>query len=1086
MKLVEQSLRYGVTVAVGVILILMFGIMSLLRIPVQLIPEISEPELSIRTTWPGASPEEIEREIIDEQETQLKSIVGLVEMESTAKTGVAEVYLTFQVGTNLQMALVRTANALDQVETYPEDVDQPIIKTSNISDRPIGWFVLQPLPGKEKEINVYDYRDFAEDVIQTRFQRVPGISDSEVYGGSPLELQVVFDPEALAERGITIFQLREELRKKNRNISGGDFDEGKRRYIVRTTGEFQSEEEVENTILTHVNGTPVYVKDVAEVRLAHDELRDYVRHNGLPGISLNARREIGSNILQVMGELKAVVKDLNDNVLNPMGMHLHQTADKTEYISRSIDMVMFNLVVGGSFAIIILLVFLRSFFSTLVVAVAIPISVIGSFLVVTLMGKTINVIMLAGMAFAVGMVVDASIIVLENIYRHRQKGKDTFDAAHDGAREVWGAIFASTLTTLAVFIPILFIEEEVGQLFQDIAVAISAAVTLSMIVSILVIPALSRKLLNFENIHAPSNSRFISSFRNLFGLVPLATRFNEGVVRILRFIFQSKMRQTVVILVLTAVPAYLAWMMLPKTEYLPEGDQNVIIGMMIPPQGYNIQEMTRIGNEMEQNYAPYWQVEPGSPEEAKLKGPAVRNFLFIGSRGRLFTVVKAKDPERAKDLIPVLREELKKVPGMIAVSKQLSLFSSAFTGSRGIEMNIMGPDLVRITEIARNSFFKVQEIMPDAQVRPNPGIELGQPQIQIRPRWKQAAEMGVDASELGYSVAALVDGVFADEVYLDADKVATPYLPRDGIDLILMSRDMELRKTQDIPNLIIRTPLGQAVPLSSITDMVETVSTETIRHFERQRAVTLEITPPLTIALEDAIAMVKEKIIQPLKDQGILTGGYAITLTGNADKLEKTREAMGGNFILALVITYLLLSVLFQHWGFPLIIMLSVPMAAVGGVFGLWALNKFILQPLDVLTMLGFIILIGVVVNNAILIIYQALLHIREDGMHYRDAILESVSNRIRPIFMSTFTSIFGLMPLVVFPGAGSEIYRGIGVVILSGLFFSALFTLFLIPSLMNLSSSIRQGEPPEPMEPETRVRPQSSQPSPQPTPTRM
>lgn len=447
MKLVEQSLKYGVTVAVGVILILMFGIMALLRIPVQLTPEISQPELSIRTTWPGASPEEIEREIVDEQEQHLKSIVGLVEMESTSKTGIGEVYLDFQVGTNLQDALVRTANALHQVSSYPEDADEPIIKTVNISDRPIGWFVLSPLPGKEDEVNVYHYRDFAEDFIKARFERIPGVSDSSVFGGSPLELQVIFDPHALAERGIGIFQLREALRNQNRNVSGGDFDEGKRRYIIRTTGEFNSPQDIENTIVTHINGRPVYIKDVAEVKVDYDELRDYVRHNGLPGIAINTRREIGSNIIQVMKDIKAVVADLNENLLHPLGLHLAQTADKTEYISRSIDMVSFNLIVGGTMAIIILLIFLRSFYSTLVIALAIPISVVGSFLIITLMGRTINVIMLAGMAFAVGMVVDASIIVLENIYRHRQMGKDTRTAAFDGAREVWGAIFASTLTT---------------------------------------------------------------------------------------------------------------------------------------------------------------------------------------------------------------------------------------------------------------------------------------------------------------------------------------------------------------------------------------------------------------------------------------------------------------------------------------------------------------------------------------------------------------------------------------------------------------------------------------------------------------
>ncbi len=1058
MKLVEQSLKYGVTVAVGVIMVLMFGIMSLLSIPVQLTPEISQPELSIRTTWPGASPEEVEREIIDEQETHLKSIVGLVKMESTSKSGIGEIYLEFQVGSNLQDVLVRTANALNQVSSYPEDTDEPIIKTVNISDRPIGWFVMSPLPGKESEVNVYHYRDFAEDFIKTRFERIPGVSDSSVYGGSPLELQVIFDPHALAERGISIIQLREALRKRNRNVSGGDFDEGKRRYIIRTTGEFESPEDVEQTIITHIEGRPVYVKDVAEVRVDYDELRDYVRHNGLPGIAINTRREIGSNIIEVMKEIKAVVADMNENLLHPMGLHLAQTADKTEYISRSINMVTFNLALGGAMACIILLLFLRSFYSTLVIALAIPISVIGSFLIITLMGRTINVIMLAGMAFAVGMVVDASIIVLENIYRHRQMGKDTLTAAHDGAHEVWGAILASTLTTLVVFIPILFIEDEVGQLFRDIAVAISSAVTLSMIVSILVIPTLARKLLHFEELHPTKSGIVKTVFRNVFGLVPLAVGFNRMVVGTLKRIFKFPLTQVLLILGLTLGSLFGAWALVPKTEYLPEGDQNVIIGMMIPPQGYNINEMHRIGNEMEENYRAYWEAQPGSPEEAQLEGPAVRNFLFIGSRGRLFTIVKAKNPERAGELIPILKKELVKVPGMIAITRQLSLFSSAFSGSRGIEMNIMGPDLVKITEIARDSFFKLKEIMPGSQIRPKPGIELGQPQIRIQPRWQSIAELDLDVAELGYSVAALVDGVYADEVFLNPDKVQVPYMPREGIDLILQSRKQDVTQTQDISQMIIYTKSGRAVPLINVAEMTETVSSEEIRHFERKRSVTLEVSPPQKMSLEEAIDLVKNQIIQPLKDDGTLSGEYSINLTGNADKLEKTRNAMSGNFILAIIITYLLLAVLFQHWGFPLIILLSVPMAAVGGVVGLWVLNLYVMQPLDVLTMLGFIILIGVVVNNAILIIYQTLLHIREDGLFYRDAILESVRNRIRPIFMSTFTSIFGLMPLVVLPGAGSEIYRGIGVVILSGLLVSTIFTLLLIPCLLNLSFGIMGG----------------------------
>ncbi|MFQ5716125.1 MAG: efflux RND transporter permease subunit, partial [Nitrospinales bacterium] len=846
--------------------------------------------------------------------------------------------------------------------------------------------------------------------------------------------------------------------------SGGDLDEGKRRYIIRTIGEFRTLEAIRNAIISETAGHPVYVKDVASVTLAHDELRSYVRHNGYPGIAVTARRELGSNIIKVMADLQKVVADLNENLLNPLGLELVQTADKTEYIIRAIEMVQFNILVGGSFAIIILLVFLRSIYSTLVIALAIPISVVGSFLVVTLMGRTINVIMLAGMAFAVGMVVDASIIVLENIHRHRQMGKSAAQAALDGTSEVWGAILASTLTTLAVFVPILFIEEDVGQLFRDIAVAISAAVTLSLIVSILVIPVISKKLLRYEAAHSEAKASLVRRvFRNLFGLVPLAVKFNRAIVFILRKLFQSRLAQGAVILALTIAPVAAAWQMLPKTEYLPEGDQNVIIGMMIPPQGYNIEEAHRIGKEMEDRYRIYWEAEPGSEEAAKLKGPAVRNFLFIGAGGSLFTIVKAKDPNRAKELIPILRNELMKVPGMIAVTRQLSLFSSAFRGSRGIEINIMGPDLVKLTSMAKRSFFKLKKIMPKAQVRPIPGMDLGQPQLQILPRWEEVADMEVDVFKLGYSVSALVDGVFADEVYLDPDRLDAAYVPRDGIDLILKSREQDIKRTQDLNRAMIHTPMGRVVPMSSVASIEETVSSERIQHLERERSITLEVLPPPEMPLEIAIERVRNEIVQPLKEEGALTGGYSIRMTGNADKLERTREALSGNFVLAIFITYLLLAVLFQHWGYPLIVMLSVPMAAVGGVFGLWFMNRFVLQPLDVLTMLGFIILIGVVVNNAILIIYQSLNNAQNGGLAPRDAILESVRTRIRPIFMSAFTSIFGLMPLVVIPGAGSEIYRGIGVVILSGLFFSALFTLFLIPCLLNLGMSGKAAsQPPE------------------------
>jgi HAE1 family hydrophobic/amphiphilic exporter-1 len=393
---------------------------------------------------------------------------------------------------------------------------------------------------------------------------------------------------------------------------------------------------------------------------------------------------------------------------------------------------------------------------------------------------------------------------------------------------------------------------------------------------------------------------------------------------------------------------------------------------------------------------------------------------------------------------------------MIAVTNQLSLFSSAFKGSRGIEINIMGPDLAKLTDIAQGAFFKLKKLMPDAQIRPVPGLELGQPQIQILPRMKEIAETDMGVYELGYGVAAMVDGIFADDVYPDSEKIDAPFVPRDGVELILKNREREINHTQDIAGAMIHTKKGAALPLASLADITETVMAERIMHYERKRAITLEVVPPLTISLEEGIDMVRNEVIKPLEDDKTLTGGYGIRLTGNSDKLERMRQVMSGNLILAIVITYLFLVVLLQRWGYPFIIMLSVPTAAVGGVFGLWLMNRFIVQPLDVLTMLGFVILVGVVANNAILIVYQSLNNVGY-GMEPREAILESVRTRVRPIFMTSATSIFGLLPLVLIPGAGSEIYRGIGAVLLSGLLLSTFFTLILIPCMMNIAMTWRQ-----------------------------
>ncbi|MEE8350235.1 MAG: efflux RND transporter permease subunit, partial [Acidobacteriota bacterium] len=566
MKIIQESIRYPVTTAVGVILLILFGALAFNRIPVQLTPEVERPQLFITTLWPGASPNEIEREIVDEQEEQLKSLEGLIKMESSSRDSAGTVTLTFQVGTSIDAALLRVANRLEQVPAYPDDADKPVITSSNVDESAIGWWALRPTRENGFVGDMASLYDFVSDFVESELERVPGVGNSNFYGGQPREMQVIVNPAELAARRITINELGAALDRENRNYSGGDFEEGKRRYIVRTVGEYSSTEDIENIVVAVRNGIPVYLRDVARAQLGFRKPTDKVFMMDTKVIIINAIRVPGANVLQVMVDLKQTVQHLNDDLLAAQGLELIQVYDQTEYIHSAIALVRQSLFIGGALAILVLLLFLGSASSTLIISVAIPISIVGSLLMMYWLGRTLNVVSLAGLAFAVGMVVDNSIVVLENIYRHRQLGKSRFSAALDGTREVWGAVLASTLTTVAVFLPIAFMEEEIGQLFGDIAIAITCAVALSLIVSITVIPSLSAKILRAGN-------KKSDGLRRSKGIHP-GRAFARLVVSIVTRINRSTLARLAVIIVLTGGALGFSYLLMPKAEYLPVGNQN--------------------------------------------------------------------------------------------------------------------------------------------------------------------------------------------------------------------------------------------------------------------------------------------------------------------------------------------------------------------------------------------------------------------------------------------------------------------------------------------------------------------------------
>lgn len=1042
MRIITSSVKYPVSCAVGVILLSLFGAIAFFQIPVQLTPDVIDPEISVTTVWPGASPQEVEREIVDEQEEQLKSLEGLVKMSSSSADSVGTITLTFQVGTDIDAALLKVSNRLDQVLSYPETAEKPVITTVNVNFQAIAWFELQPTADSSFKGDPSTLFDFADDFIKPEFERVPGIAVSNIFGGREKEMHVIVDPAKLAARQVTLNQLGAALERENRNYSGGDFNEGKRRYVVRTVGEYSSPADIENVVIAVRNNVPIYVKDVARAELAYRKPANRGFAKDRQVLFMNAVKQQGANVLEVMEKLKVTVTRLNADLLKQRGLRLTQVYDETEYVNSAIDLVKDNLYVGGFLAITVLLLFLRSVTSTLVIGVAIPISMVGTFLMMSLFGRTLNVISLAGLSFAVGMVVDNSIVVLENIYRHRQMGKSRAMAALDGALEVWGAVLASTLTTVAVFIPVVFIKEEAGQLFSDIAIALSSAVALSLIVSISVVPSLSAKIL-----HAAESDPTRRGYHNLWGLTRLGEAFVSGVSSTVGWINRSALRQVAVVILLTAASVFGSLWLLPKTEYLPAGNRNLLFGLILPPPGYNLDEVSKYHEIYSRELSYLWKEPAGSPAALKLPGGGVRHMFFVALNDNAFMGVSANDPLRVRELLPEFNRVNAMLPGTIAFTLQSSIFQRSQNTGRNVDIEISGPELEQLIARGGEIFGKILQLMPGAQARPIPSLDLGNPELRVLTHRRRAAELGISNRDLGFTVSALVDGIKVSD-YQDSGK---------EIDLKVRAEESFAHRTHLLEQMPIATPDGRLVTLGSVAAISNTTGPVQINHRERQRTITIQVQPSEQMPLQAAMEIIETQILDPMRSGGRIGGAYRVSLSGSADKLSQTGNALKWNFLLALAITYLLMASLFESFLYPFIIMFSVPLGAVGGFMGLSAVNTFLdYQPMDVLTMLGFIILIGTVVNNAILIVHQSLNHMREEGMEAEAAIREAAGNRIRPIFMTVSTSVFGMLPLVLFPGAGSELYRGLGSVVVGGLVVSTIFTLVLVPSLFGLTLKIR------------------------------
>ena len=1010
MGITERAVKNPAAVAVAVAIIALFGLFSLKNLPVQLFPDIDLPQLNVQASWRAASPKEVESAILEPMEEVLQGLPGMQVMEANAFNGGAFVNMQFNLETDMQATLMDVIGRLNRLPPLPADADPPVVQLGGrgSANSALTWFFVQKLPGTPGQLT--DYARQVEDIIKPRIEAIEGVAGVDFLAGAPEQLQIIIDPYRAAELGLPLTDIAARA-SRSADISGGFVDVGRRQYTLRFEGRYDPDQ-LRNQVMEWRDGQPVRLGDIAEIKIDQGLRRNIVVQNGNPAMGVRIDRQNGANVLAALTEVKAAMDELREGPLRELGLDVQQSFDASVFIQRAIKLVRNNLLLGVLLSVGVLWWFLRDTRGTLLIATSIPVSLLATFIVLQLTGRSLNVISLAGLAFAVGMVLDAAIVVSENIVRLRERGEIPGKAALLGTGQVQGALLASTATTVAIFLPVLFLRDVEGQLFADLALTIAIAVCASLLVALTILPAMAGNWLQPKKLtrgHAPQWARFS-------GFLMKASR--------------TPQRRSVIIATLVAVPLLTTLFLFPQLDYLPPVKRDAVDAFLQTPPGatWDMKEKEIVGT----------LVERLEPYMSGKKEPALKNYYIWMFSGGGSIGARVLDQSKVKDLETVMRDEiLVDIPDFRGFAAQGNLFGG-FGGGRDIAVHMQSSDEEGLIGAAAAGQQQLMSTFPGANVQSFPPPELAQPELRIYPDDSRISEAGWNRNAVASVIRTLGNGLWLGE-YFDGE---------DRMDIIMKAEGWET--PEQLANTPVMTPAGEVVPLGELVQVERTTGPGQIRRVNGRRTVSLTVSPPENVSLETAISQIREEV-EPLLRSSLPDDG-SIIYGGSADSLSDAIEAMSNNFLMALVILFLLMAGLFRSLKDSAIVVLTIPLAGVGGVIALQILNLFSFQPMDLLTMIGFIILLGLVVNNAILLVDQTRRAERQ-GMSRDQAVEKALNIRLRPIFMSTFTSIFGMLPLILLPGEGSVIYRGLATAIVGGMSCSLIFTLLMLPSLLRLGS---------------------------------
>ncbi|TLY59225.1 MAG: efflux RND transporter permease subunit [Gammaproteobacteria bacterium] len=994
-----DSLKWSSRSPIGVIVIAVFlglvGLLSLSRLPLQLFPDINKPELSIQAGWRTASPEEVESELLEPLESVLQGMAGVEEIEGNAFPGQAQVKLRFALGTDMKNALVEVIGRINRLPPLPRDADRPSVSLGGDgnTNETLSWFFVQLLPGSSGPIEAQ--RRFIEDTVRSRLEAIPGVAAVEVNAGPPDNVRITLDLARAAGLGISVPDVASRAASAT-NVSGGQLDVGRRQYTLRFTGRF-SPEQLGALVLAWREGRPVRLADLATIDVGPPTRQFFAYQNGNPAIGIRVLRANGANVLATLDAVKAAVAELRAGPLTAHGLGIEQSFDASLFIRRAVRLLTENLVVGALLALLVVWWFMREWRVTLLIAATIPVCLCATFVVLDLCGRSLNVISLAGLAFAVGMVVEGAIVVSGNVVRLREGGMPLDDA--------------STATTVAVFVPVLFLKDVEGQLFGDLALTISIAVAISVVAALTLLPV----ALNFALDRPLPPSGYGQGW-------PWLT---EWVLRVT----DTRARQLSWIAGLLVFPLLLTWWMLPPLDYLPPVKRAAIDAFFDFPPGMSPQAVNReLLPTMLERMRPYME---GRQE------PRLKNWYILTWPGGGTIGARVIEERRIGELERLVRDKIVVgLPDTRVFTVEGDLFGGIGGSARSVGIHLQSEDTARLNRVALEGRSLLEKLFPGAAVQSFPNPDDVALELHAVPDDRRIAEVGWDRATLGTVVRAVGEGAWLGE-YFDG---------KSRLPIIL--RSSEGTTPEDLSNAPLMTPAGLVVRLGDLVQLSTVLGPPAIRRLNHRRTVTLTVDPPASLSLETVLSTIDAKVLPPLRAHMPPDG--SMRLAGSADSLSQTLAAMSRVFALALIVLLLLMTVLFRSVRDSVIVLLTVPLALVGGVFGLRLLDLVKFQALDLLSMIGFVMMIGVIINHAILLV-AAVRSAEAEGATLDEGIRAGLQQRLRAILASTLTGALGALPMAVNPGPGSVIYRGLAAVNIGGVVISLVFSLVLIPALMRL-----------------------------------